>query len=164
MEQFKDREREDNYYIDFAKMKSTDCYHRTVAYHLTVRQRQLLWGEVSFIFLHPRHTYIREKRGKKGAARCCIVFTPNAAGRSSPWSVSAFSGCIINKYDKKNSPNVQLLDLLNERLGNTLNSIISFSRVIKNFISGGLTSSEYMGWTSAAKSYANLAAEIRERV
>ena len=76
-----------------------------------------------------------------------------------------FGGCIINKYDKKNSADAQLLDLLNETLGNkTLNSKIPFSRVIKNSISGGLTAGEYMGWTSAAKSYADLAAEIRERV
>lgn len=50
-------------------------------------------------------------------------------------------------------------------LGNkTLKSKIPFSRVIKNSISGGLTAGEYMGWTNAAKSYADLAAEIRERV
>ena len=76
-----------------------------------------------------------------------------------------FGGCIINKYDKKNSADEQLLDLLNETLGNkTLKSKIPFSRVIKNSISGGLTAGEYMGWTNAAKSYAELAAEIRERV
>ncbi len=75
-----------------------------------------------------------------------------------------FGGCIINKFDKKNSADAQLLELLNETLGNTLNSKIPFSRVIKNSISGGLTAGEYMGWTSAAKSYADLAAEIRERV
>lgn len=74
-----------------------------------------------------------------------------------------FGGCIINKFDKKNSADAQLLELLNETLGNTLNSKIPFSRVIKNSISGGLTAGEYMGWTSAAKSYADLAAEIRER-
>lgn len=77
----------------------------------------------------------------------------------------AFGGCIINKFDKKNSADGQLLDLLNETLGNkTLNSKIPFSRVIKNSISGGLTAGEYMGWTSAAKSYKDLAAEIKERV
>lgn len=55
--------------------------------------------------------------------------------------------------------------MLNETLGNkTLNSKIPFSRVIKNSISGGLTAGEYMGWTSAAKSYKDLAAEIKERV
>ena len=76
-----------------------------------------------------------------------------------------FGGCIINKFDKKNSADGQLLDLLNETLGNkTLNSKIPFSRVIKNSISGGLTAGEYMGWTSAAKSYKDLAAEIKERV
>ena len=77
----------------------------------------------------------------------------------------AFGGCIINKFDKKNSADGQLIDLLNETLGNkTLNSKIPFSRVIKNSISGGLTAGEYMGWTSAAKSYKDLAAEIKERV
>ena len=76
-----------------------------------------------------------------------------------------FGGCIINKFDKKNSADGQLLDLLNETLGNkTLNGKIPFSRVIKNSISGGLTAGEYMAWTSAAKSYKDLAAEIKERV
>lgn len=76
-----------------------------------------------------------------------------------------FGGCIINKYDKKNSADAQLLELLNETLGNkTLKSKIPYSKVIKNSLSGGLTAGEYMGWTSAAKSYADLAAEIRERV
>lgn len=76
-----------------------------------------------------------------------------------------FGGCIINKYDKKNSADAQLLELLNETLGNkTLKSKIPYIKVIKNSLSGGLTAGEYMGWTSAAKSYADLAAEIRERV
>ena len=76
-----------------------------------------------------------------------------------------FGGCFINKFDKKNSLDGQLLDLLNETLGNkTLQSKIPFSKVIKNSISGGMTASEYMGWTNAAKSYKALAAEIRERV
>ena len=76
-----------------------------------------------------------------------------------------FGGCFINKFDKKNSLDGQLLDLLNETLGNkTLQSKIPFSKVIKNSISGGMTASEYMGWTNAAKSYKALAAEIKERV
>ncbi len=36
MVQFKDREHEDNYYTVLEKMKSTDCYHKAVAYLLTL--------------------------------------------------------------------------------------------------------------------------------
>lgn len=85
--------------------------------------------------------------------------------RSELGAASAFGGCIINKYDKKNSADAQLLDLINKTLGNkTLKSKIPFSRVIKNSISGGLTAGEYMGWTGAAKCYTDLAAEIKGRV
>ncbi len=48
--------------------------------------------------------------------------------------------------------------------------VVSFSCVIKNSISGGLTASEYMGekpsvyLIAPAKSYAALAEEIKERV
>ena len=126
---------------------------------------------------------------------CDVVFIPIELGTFAIQGIptvtgmvkkcgAKFGGCIINKYDKKNSADEQLLDLLNETLGNkTLKSKIPFSRVIKNSISGGkfnaksnpslicqvlfcveLTAGEYMGWTNAAKSYAELAAEIRERV
>ena len=107
---------------------------------------------------------------------CDVVFIPIELGIFSIQGVptvtgivkkcgAKFGGCIINKYDKKNSADAQLLELLNETLGNkTLKSKIPYSKVIKNSLSGGLTAGEYMGWTSAAKSYADLAAEIRERV
>ena len=107
---------------------------------------------------------------------CDVVFIPIELGIFSIQGVptvtgivkkcgAKFGGCIINKYDKKNSSDAQLLELLNETLGNkTLKSKIPYSKVIKNSLSGGLTAGEYMGWTSAAKSYADLAAEIRERV
>ena len=126
---------------------------------------------------------------------CDVVFIPIELGTFAIQGIptvtgmvkkcgAKFGGCIINKHDKKNSADEQLLDLLNETLGNkTLKSKIPFSRVIKNSTSGGkfnaksnpslicqvlfcveLTAGEYMGWTNAAKSYADLAAEIRERV
>lgn len=107
---------------------------------------------------------------------CDVVFIPIELGIFSIQGVppvtgivkkcgAKFGGCIINKYDKKNSADAQLLELLNETLGNkTLKSKIPYSKVIKNSLSGGLTAGEYMGWTSAAKCYADLAAKIRERV
>ena len=107
---------------------------------------------------------------------CDVVFIPIELGIFSIQGVptvtgivkkcgAKFGGCIINKYDKKNSADAQLLELLNETLGNkTLKSKIQYSKVIKNSLSGGLTAGEYMGWTSAAKCYADLAAEIKERV
>ena len=106
---------------------------------------------------------------------CDVVFIPIELGSFAIQGVpivtgiltscgAKFGGCFINKYDKSNSADAQLLGVLKDTLGNkTLNSIIPISKVIKNSISGGMTASEYMGWTSAAKSYAKLANEIMER-
>ena len=58
--------------------------------------------------------------------------------RSKLGAAPAFGGCIINKYDKKNSADAQILELLNETLGNkTLKTKIPYSKVIKNSLSGG---------------------------
>lgn len=78
---------------------------------------------------------------------------------------SAFGGCFVTKYDKKNSADAALLEVLKETIGNKVIDVtIPFSRVIKNSISGKLTASEYMPWTAPAKSYGELTKAILERV
>lgn len=76
-----------------------------------------------------------------------------------------FGGCIVNKFDKENPSDVELLELLKHTLGNkVLNTTIPFSRVIKNSFSYKLTAKEYMKWTAAAEAYEELAEEIAERI
>lgn len=75
-----------------------------------------------------------------------------------------FGGCIVNKFDKENPSDNELLELLKSMLGNkVLKTTVPFSRVIKNSFSFRLTAKEYMKWTAAATAYENLAAEIIER-
>lgn len=75
-----------------------------------------------------------------------------------------FGGCIVNKFDKENPSDIELLELLKHTLGNkVLNTTIPFSRVIKNSFSYKLTAKEYMKWT-AAEAYEELAEEIAERI
>lgn len=76
-----------------------------------------------------------------------------------------FGGCIVNKFDKENPSDIELLELLKHTLGNkVLNTTIPFSRVIKNSFSYKLTTKEYMKWTAAAEAYEELAEEIAERI
>ena len=75
-----------------------------------------------------------------------------------------FGGCIVNKFDKENPSDNELLELLKSMLGNkVLKTTVQFSRVIKNSFSFRLTAKEYMKWTAAATAFENLAAEIIER-
>lgn len=76
-----------------------------------------------------------------------------------------FGGCIVNKFDKENPSDIELLELLKHTLGNkVLNTTVPFSRVIKNSFSYKLTAKEYMKWTAAADAYEELAEEIAERI
>lgn len=76
-----------------------------------------------------------------------------------------FGGCIVNKFDKENPSDTELLAMLYQTLGNkVLNTTIPFSRVIKNSFSYKMTAKEYMKWTAAAEAYEDLAAEIAERI
>lgn len=144
------------------------------------KQRLIAKKVISFGFVYdfvlvdmpPALTTVTEKL----IGACTAVFIPIELGTFAIQGVptvtgivkkcgAKFGGCFINKFDKKNSADAQLLELLKQTIGNnTLNSLVPSSKVIKNSISGGLTASEYMGWTNAAKSYINLSAEIKERV
>ena len=75
-----------------------------------------------------------------------------------------FGGCIVNKFDKENPSDNELLELLKSMLGNkVLKTTVPFSRVIKNSFSFRLAAKEYMKWTAAATAFENLAAEIIEK-
>lgn len=74
-----------------------------------------------------------------------------------------FGGCFVNKFDRENPSDVQLMEMLKSSLGNkALNAFLPFSRVIKNSVSYKVTAPEYMGWTFAAKCVASLAKEIAD--
>lgn len=111
-------------------------------------------------------------------AACDVVFVPIELGTFAIQGIptitglvnqsgkpSAFGGCFVTKFDKKNSADAALLEVLKETIGNKVIDVtIPFSRVIKNSISGKLTASEYMPWTAPAKSYGELTKAILERV
>lgn len=72
-----------------------------------------------------------------------------------------FGGCFVNKYDRENPSDIQLMEMLKSSLGTkALNGFLPFSRVIKNSVSYNVTAPEYMGWTFAAECVSNLAKEI----
>ena len=76
-----------------------------------------------------------------------------------------FGGAFINKFDKKNSADIALLQMFSELMGDkALTTTIPYSKVIKNSISYKNTAREYMGWTNAGKAFGQLADEIRERI
>lgn len=105
---------------------------------------------------------------------CDFVFVPIELGSFAIQGISTVTniiadcgaklgGCFVNKFDKDNPSDIQLMELLKSSLGKkALNSFIPFSRVVKNSVSYKLTAPEYMGWTFAAECVANLAKEIAD--
>lgn len=69
--------------------------------------------------------------------------------------------CFASKYDKGNKADQELLEIMKKNLGDkVLNTVIPFSRAIKNSISYRITASEYMAWINPARCYEQLANEI----
>lgn len=76
-----------------------------------------------------------------------------------------FGGAFINKFDKKNSADITLLQMFSDLMGDkALKAAIPYSKVIKNSISYKTTAREYMGWTNAGKAFGLLSEEIEERI
>lgn len=76
-----------------------------------------------------------------------------------------FGGAYINKFDKKNSADITLLQMFSDLMGDkALKAAIPYSKVIKNSISYKTTAREYMGWTNAGKAFGLLSEEIEERI
>lgn len=69
--------------------------------------------------------------------------------------------CFASKYDKGNKADRELLEIMKKNLGDkVLNTVVPFSRAIKNSISYRITASEYMAWINPARCYEQLANEI----
>ena len=69
--------------------------------------------------------------------------------------------CFASKYDKGNKADQELLEIMKKNLGDkVLNTVVPFSRAIKNSISYRITASEYMSWINPARCYERLADEI----
>lgn len=78
---------------------------------------------------------------------------------------SSFIGCFVSKYDKKNSADEKLFEMLKQSLGTKVfENFIPYSKVIKNSITYRMTAFEYMKWTGAVKSYKALTKELIERI
>lgn len=76
-----------------------------------------------------------------------------------------FGGAFVNKFDRKNSADIELYEMFSGQLGDkALTTKIPYSKVIKNSITYTLTAKEYMGWNNAGKAFGVLAEEIRERI
>lgn len=76
-----------------------------------------------------------------------------------------FGGCFANRFDKDNPSDVQLLEMLRGNLGKkAMDSVIPYSRVIKNSINFSVSAAEYMSWTTASECFCRLTDEILERI
>lgn len=107
---------------------------------------------------------------------CDIVFVPIELGLFSIQGIptvtdiisrcgTKFGGCFANRFDKDNPSDVQLLEMLHGNLGKkAMNTVIPYSRVIKNSINFSVSASEYMNWTNASDSFKKLTDEILERI
>lgn len=72
-----------------------------------------------------------------------------------------FGGCFVNKFDRDNPSDEQLMEIMKSTLGSkALEHFIPFSRVVKNSISYKMTAHEYMDWTYAAECVSRLTKEI----
>ena len=70
-------------------------------------------------------------------------------------------GCIVSRFDRKNSADVELLKQFRAQIGNKLfDTVIPQSKIIKNSISYRMTAEEYMGWLEPAKAFDNLTSEL----
>lgn len=107
---------------------------------------------------------------------CDYVFVPIELGTFSVQGIAKVTGAIasynarfggvyVNKFDKNNRSDLELVEMLRNQLGDkVLNTAIPYSKVIKNSITYGSTAREYMGWTAAGKAFSALADEIWERI
>ena len=72
--------------------------------------------------------------------------------------------CFASKYDKANKADRELLEIMKKNLGDkVLNTVVPFSRAIKNSISYRITASEYMAWINPARCYEQLANESEQK-
>lgn len=78
---------------------------------------------------------------------------------------TAFIGCVITKYDRKNKADEELKKLLENNLGDKIfNTAIPYSNIIRNSMNYKLTAYEYMHWLNPAKKFVELTEEIIRKV
>lgn len=76
-------------------------------------------------------------------------------------SETVFLGALVTRFDRKNSADVEMLDLIRQQLGaKVFDTIIPQSKIICNSINYRMTAAEYMGWLEPAKCFDRLAAEV----
>ncbi|MBQ7131223.1 MAG: ParA family protein [Oscillospiraceae bacterium] len=76
-----------------------------------------------------------------------------------------FGGCFLSKYEKDNTTDIALLEVIRATLnGDLMKTIIPYSKTIKNSIAYKLAAAEYRGWTRTGRVYNKLAAELIERI
>lgn len=69
--------------------------------------------------------------------------------------------CFASKYDKGNKADRELLEIMKKNLGDkVLNTVVPFSRAIKNSISYRITASEYMAWINPAAATSSLLTKL----
>ena len=107
---------------------------------------------------------------------CDYVFVPIELGLFSVQGIptvtdiisrcgTAFGGCFANRFDKDNPSDAQLLDMLRSNLGKkAMDSVIPYSRVIKNSINFSVSAAEYMSWSNASDCFGKLTEEMLERI
>jgi chromosome partitioning protein len=113
---------------------------------------------------------------KEMLSQCGYVFVPIELGSFSIKGVSAvadciteagveFIGCFITKYDKSNSSDVALAEVMNSNLAEKMmKTKIPFSKTVKNSINFRQTAFEYMHWNSSVVLLGDLTEEILERI
>lgn len=76
-----------------------------------------------------------------------------------------FGGCFLSKYEKDNTTDVALLEVIRATLsGDLMQTMIPYSKTIKNSIAYKQAAAEYRGWTRTGRVYNKLAAELIERI
>ena len=76
-----------------------------------------------------------------------------------------FGGCFLSKFDKDNTTDAALLEIIGARLnGDLMKTVIPYSKTIKNSIAYKQAAAEYRGWTRTGRIYNKLAAELMERI
>ncbi len=140
-----------NQYTDWLKQLETKSNYDYIIFDLPPALNDLTLSLLSFC----DYVFVPIELGTFAIQGITVVVTKLS-------EISAkFGGCFVVKFDNENPSDYSLLDTLKNALGaKVLESIIPFSRVIKNSISYRMTAAEYMDYMVAAEKYGELTKEI----
>jgi chromosome partitioning protein len=112
----------------------------------------------------------------KSIISCCdVIFVPLELGKYSIEGLKEvtdfikqtgvkFGGAFITKFDKHSVYDVQFETMLKQQLGNDLlNTVVPFSKTIRNSANFDLTAFEYMKWNTTVVTLGDLFEEMLER-